>query len=445
MLDVVSRTLSNGLKVLVLRLPQVHSVTEALMVRAGPRYERPEENGLSHLVEHLLFRGTRSHPSSLDFHVAVETLGGEINGLTQRDATTIQLTVPPRAALEGLGLLAEVCIEPLLTGLDVERDVVIEEILDTVDANGHERDIDTLSRGVLWAGHPLGQSVAGDVDLVGSFTEAQCRAHFARIFVAQNAVLCVAGPVDPETVFSHAERCFGPMPSGARLPEVAAPEPTLRAPIHVYPTDDSQVSVVLTFPAPHENHPDFAKLLLLRRILDDGFGSRLRQAICEQSGIAYSMGATIDVYGDAAALDLELTASPRKLVRAVEVILQTVEALMGAQPVEAAELARVKTRHAADLEFALDDPSELCGWHGGSELVSCPVSYEARQTEVLAVSSLDLQRLARNLFERERAFLTLVGPVTQKEVNRLEQLLLRRPQSTRWFYAEEDEDLAKAS
>lgn len=432
MLNVVQRTLSNGLRALILQLPHVHSVSCALMVRSGPRYETREQNGLSHLVEHLLFRGTESHPSSLDFHIAVETIGGEINGLTQRDATTIHITVPPRAAATGLALLGEICTEPLLTGLEIERDVVVEEIMDSLDADGCDLDIDTISRRILWQDHPMSLPVAGSVARVEAFSEADCRAHFRSTFVAENSVLCVSGPVDAEALLEVAERTFGKMPRGARIPEIAGPSPMPRPPVHIQATDDSQVSVLLTYPAPHENHSDFSTLLLLKRILDDGFASRLRQAICEQRGLAYSLAVSIDAYGDAAAFDLELCCAPRKVVASVEQMLATIAELVAA-PVSPAELERAKTRHMADLEFALDDPSEICGWYGASELIGCPMSYEARLAEVLAVTPAKLQALARQMFEPEAALLTLVGAVEDKDVRRLERLLDRKRGSTVWI------------
>ena len=107
MIAQVQKTLPNGLRVIVLELPHLHSVSVALMVKAGPRYESPSTSGLSHLLEHLLFRGTSKHPSSVELNAAIEELGGEVNGLTQRDAMTIHMTVPPRSAEAGLGLLAE--------------------------------------------------------------------------------------------------------------------------------------------------------------------------------------------------------------------------------------------------------------------------------------------------------------------------------------------------
>ncbi len=432
----LQRTLPNGLRVVVLQLPHVHSVSCALMVRAGPRYETPEQNGISHLVEHLLFRGTVTRPSSLGFHVAVEELGGEINGLTQRDATTIHLTVPPRSAEAGLALLGEVCTEPLLTGLSIERDVVIEEIMDTLDADGFDLDIDTLSRRALWQDHPMSWPVAGEVGRVERFSEADCRAHFGRTFVAENAVLVAAGRLDPEAMVTVAARAFGKMPRGARLAEVASPVPLVRPPVHVRPTDDAQVSVLLTYPAPHENHEDFAALLLLKRILDDGFASRLRQAICEQRGLAYSLAVSIDAYGDAAALDLEVSCAPRKVLNSAEQMLAVLTELVS-RPIPAEELERAKTRHVAEMEFALDDPSELCGWYGASELIGCQAGLEVRLEEVLAVTPERMHALAQRMFHPDAALLTLVGPAAARDVRKLERLLDRKRGSTVWIGGEE--------
>lgn len=409
------------------------------MVRGGPRYESAEDNGLSHLVEHLLFRGTRSHPSSLSFHVAVEALGGEINGLTQRDATTIHLTVPPRATAQGIALLGEVCTEPLLTGLNVERDVVMEEILDSLDADGNDLDNDNLSRRVLWDGHPMAQPVAGTIAGVERFTEADCERSFRRAFVAENAVLCLAGPVRPDELMDTVRKSFGRMPRGVRLPEVGPPTPQVRQPIQIRPTDDSQISVLLTFPAPHENHPDFSPLLLLRRVLDDGFAARLRQAICEQRGLAYSLSVTIDAYGDAGAFDIEISCAPRKLLSAVRHIMATLRTLI-IRPPDDAELDRAKTRHVAELEFGLDDPSEIAGWYGGCELIGCRMGYEERLREVMAVDSDDIRRLAAGMLTTDNALLTLVGPVQPDEVTMLEALMRRSPGSTRWLSELEDED-----
>lgn len=432
MLKAARRTLSNGLRVIVLQLPQLHSVASALMVRAGPRHESRRSSGLSHLVEHLLFRGTTQHPTSFALNAAIERLGGEVNGVTQRDATTIHLTVPPSSAEAGLRLLADICTSPRMEGLEIEKQVVIEEILDTIDAAGFENDLDTLSREVLWGGHPMGMPVAGTVENVRRFTLRQCKNHFARTFVAENGVLCVAGPVDEDRILAVAEETFGRMRRGRPLPDPRAAEPCARLPIQIRETEDSQVSVMLTFPAPHENDPDFAALLLLRRVLDDGLASRLRQAVCEQRGLAYSVSASIDVYGDAGAIDLDATCAPKKLVVTVAQMLSTLKALIEGGVAED-ELERAKIRHRAELEFGLDDPSELCGWYGSTELMGCQASYEDRLHQALSVTVADLGRLAARIFDPSRALATLVGPAHPTAVGKLERLLGRPAGSSVWL------------
>lgn len=438
-LDVVQETLPNGLRVIVLELPHLHSVSHALMVRTGPRYETESTNGISHLVEHLVFRGTDDHPDSYVLNIAVEALGGEINGLTQRDATTIHMIVPPRSALPGLELLGEICTRPLLRGIEIERDVVLEEILDTLDASGSELDSDVLSRRLLWAGHPMSMPIAGTPASVERLSEVGCRAHFRNTFVAQNGVLCIAGPANAKDVLGAAARAFEGMPPGSPLPEIGPPKPPSRAPIQVQSVEDSQVSLLLSYPAPHENDPEFAALLLLKRVLDDGLGSRLRQAVCEQRGLAYSLSASIDAYSDAAAIDIELACAPKKLVPAVEQTLLTLRGLADSR-VSDGELERAKIRHRADLEFALDDPTEMCGWYGAMELVRSRASYDQRLREVMTVSPLDVQTLARRIFEPLRSVVTLVGPVDDPEVHRLELLFGREASSTVWLNADEGSD-----
>lgn len=413
------------------------------MVRTGPRFERPDENGIAHLVEHLLFRGTERHPESLDFHAAVESIGGEINGMTQRDATTIHLTVPPRHLNEGIELLAEVCTQPRLTGLNVELDVVVEEILDTLDADGNDLDLDTLSRRVLWGDHPMGQPVAGEIELVETFTEAECRSFFEKTFVTRNAVLVIAGPHEPKEVVAQADRAFARMRNGPALPEPQRPVNPPHPAIHVQPTDDAQVSMLLSFPAPDENHPDFGRLMLLRRLLDDGFASRLRQSICERRGLAYSLSVGVDAYQDAGVVDVEVTCAPKRLFAVLEQILSDLDDLRRA-PVRRDELSRAKTRHFAELEFGLDDPQELASWHGASELLGLRVSSEARQREVQEATPEEMQRLCGEVFQTSAALLTLVGPVDERVVSRLERLLGRAAGSTLWMgselHAEPDPD-----
>jgi len=426
------RVLDNGLSVVYLHLPHVHAASLAFTTRGGPRYESAANNGISHVTEHLLFRGTAAHRDSLSFHAAVEALGGEINGQTQRDAVTAHVTVPPRATAAAAALLAEACVSPLLEGLDIEREVILEEILDSQDVDGRELDIDTLSRAVLWAGHPIGMSICGSVDNVQRFTEAEARRWHRRAFVAKNAALVIAGPVPPAHLHAEIEAAFSRLPTGRRLPEGRPPRPAEWSPVHVQPTEDAQVTALLSFPAPHEQDPRYGPMQLLSRVLDDGFGSRLRQAICEQRGLAYALSVTHDAYADCAAFDIELACAPEKVVAAVSQTLAVLEEVARG-PLPKAELERAKNRYEAALGFCLDDPEQLCSWYAGSELLGASEGYHQRLGEVLAVRPKAVRDLARELFTFERALLTLVGPVERAQASHLSRLLGRAPRSVVWW------------
>lgn len=435
MLDVRRHLLPNGLPVIVLPRPGLHSVAMAFMVRGGPRFESASENGLSHLLEHMIFRGTASYPSSYAINAAIEAIGGEVNGYTQRDVLSIHMVVPSESAEAGLTLLGELCLRPRLTGLEIERNVVIEEIRDGHDGHGRDVDIDLLSRRVLWPHHPMAQPITGSIPKVLRFTEADVRRCHQRLFSAANGVLVVAGAVDPELVEGLAARDWSSLPTGQRL--AAPPPPPVRAhaPIYLQRSEESQVSLACSFAAPHENDPEFTPLLLLKRVLDDGFASRLRRALVEEGGLAYSVSASVDAYADTGVLDLEAAVSPEKLLPAVEVVLETVRQLT-LEPVSPAELARAERRHRAELEFGLDDPAELASWFGSTELVDCGSSYTDRFGQGALVTPEVLLGLARRLFRPELATLTLVGPVRKAELKALAARLGREarlfgPEDTR--------------
>jgi len=194
----------------------------------------------------------------------------------------------------------------------------------------------------------------------------------------------------------------------------------------------------------HENHPDFGLLMLMRRILDDGFASRLRQSICEQRGLAYSLSVGVDAYRDAGALDVEISCAPKKLFAVLEQTLASLSELQRA-PVSDAELDRAKTRHQAELEFGRDDPHETVCWHGASALMELEIDAEARQQEVAEARPEGLRALAERLFVVEQALLTIVGPADERVVSRLERLMGRPPESTVWLGQDEDDDATDAN
>jgi predicted Zn-dependent peptidase len=221
--EVVREVLPNGLRVLTARAPGLHSAMIALYVRAGSRHEAAEVNGVSHFLEHLFFRGSEGWPDTVAMNAAIESAGGSLNGITARDHGCYFTPIHPGEVGTGLAILGDLLRRPLLRQMDVEREVILEEILDEVDADGRDIDPDNLSKRIAFGAHPLGFKIAGTAAIVRRLGRRDVRAHHARFYTGANLVLSVAGPVRASEVRALAEEHFGALPRGQRSVEDPAP------------------------------------------------------------------------------------------------------------------------------------------------------------------------------------------------------------------------------
>jgi predicted Zn-dependent peptidase len=311
-------------------------------------------------------------------------------------------------------VLGDMLAQPLFKEVELEREVILEEILDEVDEDGRDIDIDNLSKRALFEGHPLGQKIAGTRETVSGIREDDLRAHHARAYGARNMVLCAAGPVRHADVLRLAERAFGQLPPGASVIDTPLPRgrpgPTLVAVEH----RESQTELRLSFAAAAEDHRDFPALLLLRRILDDGLAARLQLNVVERKGLAYAVHGSIDTFSDCSVFEVEAACAPRKAPLVLAELLRLLAELCE-EDVAPEELRRAKVRHRIGLEFALDSAGEMIGWFGGTELFRSPEGFEERVAKLEAVSAQDLRRVARETFRRDGLVACAVGPVASIE------------------------------
>ena len=191
--------LSNGLRLLTIETPHLHTASVCLYVRAGSRYETPETNGLSHFLEHMLFRGSGRYPSSFALNLAIEELGGTLYAETGRDYSLYQITLHPKQVARGLEILGDLFSAPAFRDIDLERKIVVEEILEDLDDRGRNVNVDDQSRRLAWGHHPLGFPITGPMRNVKRFSLADVRAHFRRFYGAANMVLAVAGPLSADS------------------------------------------------------------------------------------------------------------------------------------------------------------------------------------------------------------------------------------------------------
>ncbi len=415
---VETTTLDNGLAVTTVSLPHLHTAVCALFVKVGARFEVPDDNGLSHFVEHMLFRGTERYPTSLALNTAVERLGSTLHAETGRDYSLFQLGLEPTHVPEAIELLGELLGRPRFDDIELERALILEEINEDYDEKGVEINADDIARGVAFENHPLGQRIIGPRGNVERFTAADVRRHFTSFYGARNANLCVAGPVEHAAVVAAAGRKLAAMPAGQCVVVPPAP-PFLAGPVlrHV-PDAGSQTSLAIVFRAIPELDPAYVSLVALLRVLDDGMSTRLHYTLADQKGLAYSIHASIEPLADTALFEIAGATANAKVPALVKELLGLLDGLRRGRVTDD-ELAKARVRYRYETLASIDDAAAMAGWFGGTALYYPPPSLSERLAAMARVTVDDVVRIADQVLTPEHLVLTAVGTLSRARLGEL--------------------------
>jgi predicted Zn-dependent peptidase len=420
---VAQHRLANGLRVCIVEAPHLHGAAVALYVRAGSRYEELTTNGISHFVEHMLFRGCAHYPNSFALNRAIEERCGMLIGETGRDYSLYQVTLQPRDLAGALDILGDLFLSPCFSDLELERAIVLEEILDDFDERGRRINTDDLAREALWSGHPLGFPITGPERNIRRFSHSDVIRHFRRLYGARNMVLCVAGPVRRAAALAQIKRAFGRLPAGRRLQPLPPPARVNGPRFRTVPTDSAQAEIQILFHALHDRDPGSAALVALLRVLDDGMSTRLHYRVCDQKGLAYHVSAALDPLYDTSLLEIDSACLPEKLPQLASEIAALLSDLRTTL-VSEEELGKAKRRYARDVEAGFDDLEGLCSWFGGTALFfSRPRSPAERYRRMAAVSAEQIRQVARRVLRPERMAAVVVGSVDRRLSSRVERIL----------------------
>jgi predicted Zn-dependent peptidase len=418
----IEHRLSNGLRVVLVPRPALHQSSIALFLRVGSRFETAETNGVSHFLEHMLYRGTPSRPSAHAQALAFEGLGGTLYAATAADHGLMTLTLPPETLLEALPLLGEVVQSPIFSSIEVERRIVHEEILEDLDDDGRQVGADNLVRGLLYGDHALGFPITGSLATLASFDVPALRAHHARHYRAGNAVLAVAG-VLPDGLLAALERALGPLPGGDAVGAEPPPPPAPGKPRFRYvESDGSQTDLRVAFRAVGERDAREPAAEVLLRLVDDGMSTRLYERLCDDKGLCYDVSASFEAYEDDGVFDL---AAETQHARAPEVMRELLGlcAELAAEGPHEAELEKVRKRAAWGTRAMLDDAESLASFYGLANLAGIARDPARRCEELLAVTREQVRDVAAQIFRPERLAAVAVGVLGKAERSRLERVV----------------------
>jgi predicted Zn-dependent peptidase len=406
--------LANGMAVLLVPRPHLKQSYACLYFGVGSRHETWQANGITHVLEHMLFRGTRSYKDATLLNAAAEDIGGFLEGATYRDHLMFATGCHPSALDTAVKLLGELVTTPRYLAMEVERQILREEVLEGLDADGRSIDIDNISHALIFGEHGLGMCIEGPLENLERVQVPDLEAHRQRFLVGNNAVVCVAGPLDVARTVGWLDHALGALPPGA-APLSLAPPPPQAEPIvrHVRDTG-SQVDIRISFrgiPVHDRDHPG---LVMLGRVLADGLASRMHAELVDRRGLAYALHAGPTTYGDCGLFEFEVAVAPRKAAEVVAAILQFAAAAPRFR-FTAAELDRVRRRYRYGTEFMADSAADLASWHGRAALFAVETEMERLGAALAKVTTADIHAVARRVFRREGLVLTAVGELKRNE------------------------------
>jgi predicted Zn-dependent peptidase len=410
--------LPNGMLVLTESMPHLRSVSMGAWINSGSRDEPAPENGLSHFVEHMVFKGTTTR-SAQDIAREVDSIGGNLDAFTGKESVCFNIKVLDENLHPALDVLSDLVLHPQFSQVDLEREqsVILEEIKmdeDNPDYLVHE----TFTQN-FWKNHPLGRPILGTVKTVSSFTQDTVFAHHQRRFTPENLVFSAAGHLHHDEFVAAVEAKFGGLkPYGIPAVEletrpVAHPHITLKKKKSL-----EQVQMCLGMPAPPVNSPDRFGLYLLNSMLGGGMSSRLFESIRENQGLAYSIYSELSPFRDSGALSIYAGMSLDKAERVVQLTLAELRRLKQ-QAVSDAELKRAKDQMKSNIVLGLESSGSRMSNLARQQMFFgrfFPVEEIVRSID--AVTPEDTQRLANQLFQPELLALTLLGNLGTMKIER---------------------------
>ena len=402
--------LNNGLRILTTSMPHTRSVGIGIFTAVGSRYETEQQRGISHFIEHMLFKGTAKRPTAQSISEAIEGIGGEMNASTGNEVTTYEVKVAHHHLPLALDVLVDMFRHSKLDAVEMEkeRQVIVQEIGRTIDMP--EAWVHNLVASDLWPRHPVGWDIAGTKESVSQLSRRALRSYISRKYTPASTVISLAGKLDHDQVIAQLDEAVSDWKSSAPPAFVPAKPGPSGPNVHIEFRKTEQAHLCLGLRAIPRYHPDRFKLMLLNAVLGEGMSSRLFLEIREKRGLAYSVGSYTRLLRDTGALILYAGVEPTKALDTVAAMVEQLTFLQQ-DAVPAIELNKAREYTKGGILLSMEDTFANASWVARQELFGQSVLTVDQVTQELdSVTSEDIQALARQLFDTTKLHLTLVGP-----------------------------------
>lgn len=417
------KILSNGLRILTIPMPSFESATVLVMVAAGSRYETKKNNGISHFLEHMAFKGTKKHPSAMDISSLIDGMGGEFNAFTGKETTGYYIKSAKDHVETSLDLLSDMLMHSKFdpSEIDKERGVIIEEI------NMYEdlpmRKIGDIYEQLLYGDTPMGWDIAGEKSVIQAINRTDFLSYMGSLYSASNMTVVVAGGIDSAKVEALVEKYFGMMPKFDTIKHETLVEKQAKPELFIKQKQTEQIHVALgvrTVPVTSDKRYSIS---VLSAILGGGMSSRLFHEVREKRGLAYYVRTSSDEYADAGSLVTMAGVDPKRVLDAVEVMMAEYQKVSsGKMELSDKELKKAKEFLKGHFVLDLEDSRSVASFYAHEELleeeVENPNSVVAK---IDAVTKEEVEVVGQEFFVGKGLNLALIGNFEDRQ--KLERLL----------------------
>jgi predicted Zn-dependent peptidase len=414
--DIEMTTLANGLRVITEAMPHVRSVSVGIWIGSGSRRETAEQNGLSHFIEHMLFKGT-SKRSAEDIARSVDSIGGNLDAFTAKELVCYNTKVLDEHLSQAFDVLADLVLHPMFREDDIEKEkgVILEEL--KMEADSPDYLVHEIFSSNFWKDHPLGKPILGTRETVKKYDRAMVQSFYSSIYAPVNMLITAAGNLAHERMVALVREHFEDVAPGEALG--ADPVPGTHARIALRNKKAlEQVHMCLgvpSYPLPHEER--FA-CYVMNTLLGGGMSSRLFQNIRERQGLAYAVFSELNPYRDTGCLSIYAGTSIESAPKVVQSILKEFRQLKE-QAVNDEELRRAKDHLKGSLMLSLESTGSRMSNLARQEMYfSRFFTLDELVESIELVTAADVQRIAQTFFDPKQIALTVLGNLENFKIGR---------------------------
>lgn len=417
------KILPNGLRVITVPMPSFESATVMVMVGAGSRYETEKNNGISHFLEHMAFKGTEKRPNAQAIASLIDGIGGEFNAFTSKEVTGYYVKSAVTHVDLCLDILSDMLQHSKLDKDEVEREkgVILEEI--NLYEDTPARKIGDIYEGLLYGDTPMGWDIAGRKEVIKALTREDFVSYMDSLYSANNITVVVAGGVNVEATEALVEKYFGKMKSFDTLRYEKLDQNQVKPDLNIKHKDTEQVHLAIGFRTVAIDSEEKHALSVLAAILGGGMSSRLFSEVREKRGLAYYVRTSSEHYQDAGNIVSTAGLDPKRIEEGIEVILNEYSKFSkGEASITSEEFTKAKEYLKGHLVLELEDSRSVAAFYAQAELLEKKIeTSEELIQKIDKVTLKEVEDVAKKYFVSETLNLAIIGNFTDRQ--KFEKLL----------------------